>query len=70
MGALGGKPVLCGVHNQQVSLSDPVGVSGCCWDEKASEGGDSVPASLQSVPFKSAMSSEAGEMSSKCFWQN
>lgn len=52
IGALGGKPVLCSVHNRRF-LSDPLGVSSCCWDEKASEGGDSVPTSLQLVLFKS-----------------
>ena len=38
--------------------------------KKVEEGGDSVPTQTQASLFKSEMSSEAGEMSSKPSWQN
>lgn len=38
--------------------------------KKVEEGGDSVPTRTQASLFKSEMSSEAGEMSSKPSWQN
>lgn len=39
-------------------------------DEKAREGGDSVPPNLKLVALKCEMSSEAGQMSSKLSLQN
>lgn len=54
------------------SLSGPLGVSGYLLLRMRKPGKvvTQSPSSLQLVPFKSEMSSEAGEMSSKPFLQN